>query len=728
MTFDADKFVALDLETWLIEPGVLAPRIVCGSMADANEEPVTGSLLTASEAIEFARYRLTYSPSIIVGANIAYDFGCLAAADPALLPLIFKAYEEHRVFDIQIGQALHAIAEGNLYQDPVTLQPLKGRYSLARCVEFVLGREDAKVNDQWRLRYAELDGIPLDQWPEEARQYPIDDAVNTLEVAIAQVRGGGGGITPGPHRNLGDLSNQAEAAWALHLGAMWGMRTAPERVTELRARVERDHAAFVDKFKRLGFYKLDVNGDPILDHNGQAMQDGRVIKRAVIFAYGGGASACRSCVDGKLKSDISGKPINCKDCSGTGLDIGGAPMTPTGGVCADRDAKLESGDPDLVAFGDNEPEKILKTYLPALEIEAIGRSLRPNVLTASGRTSYDGLIQLLPKEGGVRECHRARPGYVYCSVDYAAGELCAWSQIKLWIFGQSVMADTINATGEPGMLHTAFGARLAGKTTEQMMVVLKQGTAAEKESGKRYRAAAKEANFALGGGMGPPKFVFAARKKNKGSTKAPDGLVYPGIRFCIMLGGAERCGEEKITEWKGRPTRLPPICRACTVIAATLREAWLAQWPEARRYFDWVSNRVGKEGRGELPCFGTDRVRGGLDYTNGCNNGFQALMADAAKHAMCRVVRECMLDRSSVLWGTRPIAFIHDELIAEIPISVAHEAGPRMAAVMVEAAREYMPDVVVKAEAALFYYWSKTAGDPVYRDGRLIPFEDKDAS
>lgn len=228
--------------------------------------------------------------------------------------------------------------------------------------------------------------------------------------------------------------------------------------------------------------------------------------------------------------------------------------------------------------------------------------------------------------------------------------------------------------------------------------------------------------------MGAPKFVFSARKKNKGSTKAPDGFEYPGIRFCILLGNEERCGTEKIVTWKDRPTNLPPLCRRCVQIADTIRAAWFEQWPEARWYFAWVSERVGDQGRGELPCFGTDRVRGGLDFTNGANNGFQALMADAAKHAVRKVTRECFLDTNSPLFGTRPIAFIHDELIAEMPLEVAHLAGPRMAEVMVEAAREYVPDVVMKAEAALFYHWSKAAGDPVYRDGRLIPWEDRNVA
>jgi len=42
----------------------------------------------------------------------------------------------------------------------VSGQPVKGRYSLDRCVQYVLGRANAKENDRWRLRYALLEGVP----------------------------------------------------------------------------------------------------------------------------------------------------------------------------------------------------------------------------------------------------------------------------------------------------------------------------------------------------------------------------------------------------------------------------------------------------------------------------------------------------------------------------------------------------------------------------------------
>jgi DNA polymerase-1 len=714
VTFDPTRFVSFDLETYLIEAGLLAPRIVCGSIAWLSTfGSLEGFICSTTDDDENnpslfrqAHWLLT-SDRIIVGANIAYDFGCLAAADPDLLPLIFKAYEENRVFDIQIAQALHHIAEGNLYLDPLTGQPLKGRYSLDRCVQFVLGRDNAKENDFWRLRYALLADIPIEQWPEEAKQYPIDDAVNTLEVAIAQVNGGGKGVTPGPHKNLGDLSNQCETAFALHLGAMWGLRTDREKVEALRRRTEDAHIRFVDKFERLGFFK-------------EGKKDLRAIKRAVIKAYGGG-DACQMCTSGKVLSPISGNAINCKACSGTGLDPSSAPKTAADGVSADRDALMESGDPDLVALGDNEPEKVRETYLPWLET-GIDRpiSLRPNVLVASGRTSYDGLIQLLPREGGVRDCFKARPGYVYCSVDYAALELCTLAQVCLWILDRSQMAETINATGDPGSLHTALAASMCGITAEEMTARIKR----KDEEAKKYRQAAKALNFGLPGGMGAAKLVLAKRKKNEGSTELPDGTKIPGIRFCVLIGGQERCGVEKVTEWKGRAT--PPICKACVELVETkLRPQWFDQWPEIKAYFAWIANRVGEGGVGELPAPMTERVRGGLDFTNGANTMFQSPAADGAKNALRKLVRESYLDSHSSLYGTRPIMFVHDEIIAEMPEERAHEAGPRMADLMVSAMREYVPDVCIRAEPALMRHWVKSA-EPTYRNGLLIPWEDRE--
>ncbi len=721
MAFDLTKLVAFDTETHLIEPGILIPKLVCGSTASVVDSRVAGKLLSRRDALSHVG-ELLAGDAVIVGANIAFDMAVVSKADPALLSLVFKAYEEGRVFDIQIAQALHAIAEGNLFLDPRTGEPFRtksgrrGRYSLERCVDLVLGRENAKENDRWRLAYALLEDIPMEEWPEDAKQYPIDDAVNTLEVAIAQLKGGGPGCTPGPHRNGEDLVNQVEAAFALHLGAAWGLRSDGNSVETLRERCDDAHKTFVERFKGLGFFRPDGSKDTAR------------VKRAVVAVYGNG-SKCLStdCVGGKTLSPKSGNAVNCKDCSGTGLDISSSPRTPTGGVCADRDSLVESGDPDLEALGESEAEKVRTSIIPFLE-QGVERpiTLSPNVLVSSGRVSYDGVVMLLPKgvtKGDIasqtRSTFRARQGYVYCSVDYGALELCSFSQVCLWLLGRSQMAETINATSDPGMLHTAFAGRLAGKSTEEMIMALKAGDS----NAAAYRQVGKFANFALLGGMGAAKFCLLARKRSSGLTPMPDGSKMPGVRFCVLIGGKDRCGVQKVSTFKGRD--IPPTCVACLEIAdEQLRPTWLKQWPEVYPYFNWVKSRVGDNGMtADMPCLGTHRVRGGCGFTDGTNNTFQALAADGAKNALRKLTRECYLKDDSPLYGTRPILFLHDEILAEIPERVASEAGQKMAESMVASMREYIPDVWIKAEPALMRRWYKGA-EPHYVDGKLVPWDD----
>jgi hypothetical protein len=220
--------LAFDLETHLIQQGLLAPPIVCGSYADQN----SSGLLTPAEIIAIVEEHLR-NGLMVAGANISYDFGCILAVRPDLLPLIWTAYEEERVFDVLIAGTLDAIYDGRLTDGELFNKKGKkiqsGRYSLESVTEDYLGRTDAKKNDVWRKSYALLDGTPIAQWPEEARQYPLDDAQNTLDVAKKQLQ---------VCHNLHNLAAQAHAAFCAHLGAIWGLRVDPERVATLKTTVD----------------------------------------------------------------------------------------------------------------------------------------------------------------------------------------------------------------------------------------------------------------------------------------------------------------------------------------------------------------------------------------------------------------------------------------------------------------------------------------------------------
>ena len=744
--YDTARLRALDSETYLTIPGCITPPPVCFSWAGGRFPAGGGELLlTPAEGIRLFE-GFCKSADILCGAYIVYDLGVIAAQRPDLLPEIFKLYAERRVYDVLIAQELDAIAKGEHGIDPTTGGPIRnsegrmGRYSLDYSVRRALGRQDAKRNDFWRRRYALLDGVPLSVWPEQAAQYPKDDAGNTLQVAQAQLAAG--------YENLGDHHNQVETAFGLQLGAIWGLRTDPGRVEALAAKVEALHEKMVERFQAVGFIRADGTEDQV------------AVKRAVVKAYGGAnLEPCSRCdgsgrVGGTKKvpaapnrkkgesedthrervvvwrtSWAAKNSVVCKGrdggCDGTGynLDACGVPRTDTGGVSCSRDTLTESGDETLMAYGESESEKIRDTYIPFLrQGTAAPICPRPNVLVASTRTSYDGVIQLLPRKGGVRDCFVARDNTVFCSVDGAALELCALAQVCLWVCGSSEMADTINQTGDPGLLHTSFAASLMGCTTEELARRIEHGDL----QAAGFRQASKPPNFGFPARMGAVRLCLTSRSRAAGETKVhATGRVFPGIRFCVLVGGETECGTDKVTDWKGRAC--PPICRRCLeIVEGEIRPAWFRRWPEISEYFKWITSIV--EGNGRMPFLAPDGLvdceRGGLydqvNFGSAANNGFQGLTAHGMKAAFRAVVRECYLNGGSPLWGTRPIIFAHDEIFSEVPKFKAHLAGPRKAEVMAREFGKYTPDVKVRFEPTLMHYWTKGA-KPKYVDGRLVP-------
>jgi hypothetical protein len=825
MTADASTLRALDTETYRFRPGEQAPKIVCGSTAQTIDGKIVGRLWSRREVVATFRKYLEGGLTVVF-ANAAYDLAVLAQEDPALLPLIFKAIREGRIFDVLIAESLSAICHGHLGEDPRTgkdiCSPTTGkpskRYSLEIVTYLVLGRVDAKAHDVWRQSYALLDGIPIDRWPEEARVYPVDDARNTLEVAIAQIFGRPGehewqtvpgipGIVetktvckfcdgeltmswpPGdnracdksprqPHKNLENMAAQVEAAFALHLGGAWGLRTDGVKVEALAQSIEKLHKIAVERFQKKGWVRDDGSEDTV------------AIKTAVARAYGatGTCERCKGagtvrpvkmieCRGAKMKGRYQGcqgitcavcggdeqvpkigNEITCKSeidddnkvivagCDGTGLDLSTASMLPKtkkGGVSTDRDTLMESGDDDLSDFGENTTDKLRTTVLPFLRKGIDGPlSFQSNVLVATGRCSYEGSpIHQMPRQGGGRECFRARGpwcGYpietVIGSTDYEAGELSTLAQYTYWALGHSGMRDAINASGKPGILHSDLAAQVLGIPLDEFLTRLK----AKDKQCVDARQASKPYNFGRPGLMGSPKIVYTNRKSSTGFTPAEEGPAvnakgqrgYHGIRFCILLSGARQCGTEKITEWKRRPCI--PVCKACVnAVEYIIGAAYDKRYPEIKDYFNWVFKIMDRyEGRvpslvwdADAGCSKVVRWRGGADKSAGCNNGFQSMLADIGKDAFCTMTREAYLgykdDGSpSPLAGARFPLYAHDEPISELFHHNAHESGPRIAEIMMASGRKFAPDVAGRAETAIAEVWNK-AMEPVYTDGKL---------
>ena len=739
-------------------------------------------------------------------------------------------------------------------------------------MDLVLGRVDAKVNDEYRLRYWEFKGKPLDQLPPAARQYPVDDVVNSHETILAQcglmpklsvhhnwgrtgacddcgsTRFASQCLTRRPHRNLHDLSNQVGTAFALNLGATWGFRVDQSAVDIIERHAVKKKAAGISPFIEAGIVRED------------GTEDRSVLKKLVAVAYGA-TDTCPHCKGTGKKPSPAAKPVRCPDCKGrcvswkaggkvknptvsacstcgtTGLvpnpnpamitctgDDGAKSCDGTGlvltndvprsekeGISFGRDALLESGSEQLIERGIyQEDEKVLKDYIPFLRTarcpmaghsddcprkfkrgEActcaapyrdIPLTLNPNTLLETGRVSYSGYIQLLPRKPGfvekgtdeyipsLRECFVARPGHVLSSEDYRAGELVTHAASTRWLVGFSDLGKALLGGLDP---HSALAATVLGIDYRDFNKKIKQHSDA--------RQASKCFNFGKPGLMGDAKLVIQQRKQGPdtvasgGHVLVDDGLGnkvpgYRGLRFCILMDGATVCGTEKTTvlRRRGFDQKIPPTCTHCIECASRLGIAWKTQWRESAPYFDYVKRCVTggmiingeslerwpwlKEvyrpeqqlAPGEIMQHVSGRIRGGLEASACANGFFQGLLADAAKAALRQVVRECydhtvrvpdMLESNSIrseyagihspLYGSRVIVMQHDEIIAEHREDIAHEAASRISEIMRDKLRWYCPDLAdaVSVDPTLMRRWIKGAECVRNATGRLQVWE-----
>ena len=704
------RIVAFDTETYLIEPGLLAPPLVSLAFAQRVYGELETDLHGAESGVETLS-RCLYLDCIIVGHNVAYDLAVVCARNPELIPLVFRAYADGRIRDTQIRQELLDIAAGRRDRFVWTgSEWAVADYTLAGLLKRYGGRDrsaEKSGEDVWRMRYHELDGVPVVEWPAAARKYALDDAADTLFVYEQQ-----GNFNLDYVHDDGALVNevaQTQAAWALHLMSCWGMRTDGPRVTDLKDHLlteqkkaretliasgllvpKRCTAEEVRKgkveFTRPAIKKATKKQIESGDFDG--LQDGVPFKsvpgKEVAYRWARDMKAIRARVEAAFKKQGA--------WGGLAYDI---PETDGGDTATDKDTLNRSGDEVLALLGDaGGVDKILNTYVPVLEQGAwVPVNPRFQVLVNSGRTSCrEPNIQNLPtgrKVGGVRECFIPRPGFFLVSVDYSVLELRALAEICLAWFGFSKLADAFRSGRDP---HTQFAAEMLGITYDELRKRLKGPHNHEGEGfswscpkceGKRNRDCAKVADFGLPGGLSAETLVDYARTGY----------------------GVELTFEQ----------------------AHKLRSDFFSTWPEIRLYLDRISALVGN-GDANIEQIKSGRVRGGVGYTDGANSFFQGLAADGSKAACFITAFESYVDLGTDLYGCRPVAFIHDELILEVPAWNAHWASERLAEVMCSAMQEWLPSVPVIAEPALMTRWWKAAEAVYDENGFLIPWQPASAA
>lgn len=650
--------LSVDSETYPILPGLLAPPPVCWSFAHDTAGPA--DLLDKAEG---AARVVTYlsAGGNILGHNIAYDLAVLCAYDAAALPVVFTAYAEGRVYDTKVRAELLDIAAGRIQKHGKTLVLVNGKwtvadYSLAGQELRYFGRDrSAEKNDpnSWRLRYSELDAIPLAWWPQAAVDYAKADALGTLQVYHAQ----GGAIA--------NEQAQCRAAWALHLMSVWGMRTNAATVNDLEARLLEAKRLGFNRLRRAGFYKYRRARGP------RKGKDGKQIPAEIPVAYEDTKRGPRGVVWQKDTEAITKAVL--RFCRKAGKEPA---LTDTGKVQADKDALYGSGSRVLKLLADTGGlDKILNTYVPFLKNGAVV-PINSNfkVLVNTGRTACSNPNwQNMPsgrRVGGARECVVPRDGFVLAACDYSIFELRALAELHVQLFGHSKMAEALRAGKD---LHLIVAAQLMNIAYDDAVTRFAAGDPAV----KKHRDLAKALNFGLPGGLGADSFITYARRN---------------YNVRVQPGEFQR-----------------------------LKKLWLRNWPEMVPYLaEFIPSVVG-DGNARITQFWSKRQRGGVGFCDGCNTFFQGLAADAGKEALFHVSWECYVDKGTDLYGSRPVAWIHDEILAEVPAHKAHEAVLRLQSVMSTRAGEVIKSVPIETEATLMTVWSKKA-KRVYENGRLVPW------
>lgn len=743
MTTELTNYGA-DTETFLIGPENIAPKMVCLSVAKRNEKNIDSWLYgNAEPEMRDVTWQLLTKPGIrLIGQNIAYDLAVFCKAFPEFEPAVWAKLEAGEITDTAIREKLLNLStHGNLEN----FNGAKIKYSLSDLVMKHLGHDisaDKEGEDAWRLNYYQLDGKRADEYPEEAATYAKHDAVYALLVFEQQE------LLVQSETGPASLSTQyfhTAVAFALHCMTMNGMCTDKEALAEIEAMLALELSD--DKLDLLVKEGIMRPAQPSRVYSNMRKKacaaldcadadlDGLVVDADVReFLLGAGVkftapeetSICKSKLQEKVKliCDTYEIPIKMTDGGKSGDKQ----------ICTDSEVldNVAGWDPALAQYQHRQSlNKLVTTEVPRMKWQ--GETARVvhfnfDVLKETGRTSsYAG--KLYPSANGqnmhpkIRRAYVPRPGHLLCSTDYGTLELCTTAQTNFNLFGWSHMRDLINAGIK---LHDYTAAQLAlflhadfralcndagissdkMKTYEQFLACKSHTDPAVREFHSHWRKFAKPVNLGFPGGLGADTFIEFAKKNYK-------------VDIVKIAGSYEKA----------------------VLLAKELKAIWLATFPEMELYFAWVSKQtfdaanpiIGywDEPKNEEPIAGQcytspmGMYRAGTSYCGVANGAcMQTPAAEGAKTAVFLAVR-AMRDesRKSILFGSIPVNFVHDEIIAEfLNDAHAHDKAMELARIMVEAMSMICPDIKITAQPALMLRWDKRA-EPVYDvNKRLIPW------
>lgn len=615
-------------------------------------------LLEPDRAVTAIEYAIQ-NEDVIVGLNVSFDMALVVNHRPDLLVPVWNHYRKGLVRDVAVRQKLLDIASGELkFHDEDDEE------------------KPVKTKHSMQALAKRLLGIHIEKGEKTWRkrygelygipfdQWPEDArryALDDASITRALF------FTQNNGQPLTNEKEQTICAWALHLCSIWGLRTDPVEVERIKSSLMEQRTKGRKALIEAGFYK----GVPFTSEDAE--------KGKTPDFYGEYKAKHLKDKPRPMKWGKDTKKIQAhvvKQFKRHGWEV---PKTEGGDISTEKDVLERSGSYLLRKLADlGALDKVLQTYIPAMEVgTTVPINPGYNVLVATGRTSsFKPNIQNVPagrREGqDIRQAFVPRPGFVFCSIDYSTLELRAlahWCEVT---FGWSKMADALRAGKD---LHLQMAADMMGITYEEAQTRYDAG---DKEV-KKYRSLSKPADFGFPGGMSPRTLVTYARKSYGVTMDEP--------------------------------------------IAFQLKDTFLRRFSEMELYFRLHAALPGLDhGEARYEQLYSGRVRGGMSFCDACNGRFQGLSADGFKAAFVEVCYEMYCVPESPLYGCRPSAPIHDEVISEMPADRYEECVRRKDEIMKAEMSKYMPTVPMETSPAVMERWYKEAEEVYSPDGRLIPW------
>lgn len=644
------KILALDMETFLISNDWESPKPVCLSWW-SNDSLHKGVCDNCGQNLQNQLrevFRLTLEEEYAQVWHNGFGFDLLVIWNyfKELQPQIIECLDKGLIHDTLIRERLYDLST----QGEIRLK--RGAYSLAGLVKKYIGRDISalkKGEDIWRLRYGELDNIPLDQYPKEAYDYALQDVEVLSEVFDAQedLR---------RERGIGSINTeslQIKSALALNVAYQKGMKVNKERLEILAATLDEKLEPHMKFLLEKGFAHFDKKGKFIKRQKEFIMYLEKHYSQHLKRTF-----PTKTHPDGQIRTD--------EEVLGE--------LPPDEIVLCRRDMSIL--------------EKYKNTYIAKIRKAGYIFHEKYDILKETGRTS--SFIQTMPREGGIREIFESREGFKYAVIDYAHIEADVMAQCYKNLGLGHGLVDYINTGAD---YHALIGSSWynAVHGTKLTPMEFSDRRSSGDEECKKFRTLGKPAGLGLSGGIGPDTLRTTAKGQGIDLTieEAIESLRYaegsvPGLTSFRgvwrspekgWLGSQKPLGQKRFGYYTTKLGKKAPI----------------------------IEDMYGYEVNG--------RWRNNCTYCSLANGiSMQGPAADGAKEAIWDCFKYCW--ESNYLSGhdiCHMLFFVHDEIGFEVKEEFADVFITQACNHMCRGMQKILPDIRVTVEAGLYDRWTKDA-------------------